>query len=143
MFKDQVMKGGFVVAICYVLLSAPQVHAAIGEREFRCVPLEVYELTFDGLRMAPENIQHARTVGREFVFEEATGWKREITTEQGTKYEVINPGNLIGSPIVAQYGELNPTFLKFLMSDVNDPTKFVYFQFGGGINVFGECTASG
>lgn len=115
--------------------------AEIGHRTFRCTPIEVYELTFDGLRMASPEAQKERTDGRDFIFEEDTGWKRELEGEKKSQYRVINSKNLVGSPVVAQYGELNPTFLKLLMSDTDDPSKFIYFQFGGGINVFGKCVA--
>lgn len=128
-----------IMWISTLLLAAHQASAEIGRREFNCIPLEVYELTFEGMRLAPTEIQSMRTIDREFVFEEATGWKRETHSDRQIQYTVLNPGNLMGSPIVAQYGRLNPTFLKFLMSDVDDPSKFIYFQFGGGINVFGKC----
>jgi hypothetical protein len=119
--------------------NAAQVQADIGNREFKCVPSEVYELTVQGMRMASEEVQEMRTVGREFVFEEATGLKREVKNDRALQYRILNPNNLVGSPVVAQYGDLNPTFLKFLMSDMNDVSQFIYFQFGGGINVFGNC----
>lgn len=129
----------FAFALLLTTTMGAQVQADIGNREFRCVPVEAYELTFEGLRMATKEVQEMRTVDREFVFEEATGWKREVENDRALQYQVLNPENLMGSPIVAQYGDLNPTFLKFLMSDVNDASQFIYFQFGGGINVFGKC----
>ena len=137
------MKRFAALGAFFLLLIASRVQAEVGKREFNCIPMEVYELTFEGLRMAPEEVQQARTIGRDFLFEEKTGWKREISSDRAIQYRILNPDNLIGSPVVAQYGDLNPTFLKFLMSDMNDPTKFIYFQFGGGINVFGKCTTSG
>lgn len=129
----------FAYALLLATIMGEQVQADIGNREFRCFPVEVYELTFEGLRMATKEVQEMRTVGREFVFEEATGWKREVENDRALQYRILNPENLMGSPIVAQYGDLNPTFLKFLMSDMNDASQFIYFQFGGGMNVFGKC----
>ncbi len=131
----------FRYALLLALIPGAPLRADVGNREFRCTPIEVYELTFDGLRMATEEVRKMRTVGREFVFEEATGWKREVESDRALQYRILNSENLIGSPVVAQYGDLNPTFLKFMMSDVNDKSQFIYFQFGGGINVFGKCVA--
>jgi hypothetical protein len=129
----------FVYALLLATMMGAEVQADIGNREFRCVPVEVYELTFEGLRMATEEVQEMRTVGREFVFEEATGWKREVENDRALQYRVLNSENLVGSPFVARYGDLNPTFIKFLMSDMNDASQFIYFQFGSGMNVFGKC----
>ena len=124
------------VATCLPIQSSS---AEIGARQFHCAPVEVYELTFEGLRMASPETSKQRIIGREFIFNEATGEKNEISNGRVTEYTIVNSGNLMGSPIVAMYGNLNPTFLKFLQSDDNDPSKFIYFQFGGGINVFGKC----
>lgn len=130
--------------IALIWMTSPSILTAqdVGSRVFSCVPMEVYQMTIDGLREAPADVVRARTDGRDFLFEEATGIKTEPQTGRSVQYMVLNPQNLLGTPVVAVYGELNPSFLRFAMIDENDPTRFAFFLFGGSVNVFGQCVVS-
>lgn len=111
----------------------------VGSRTFLCTPVEAYELTAEGLRMASEESYNARVTNREFYFDEVSGIKSEPQSGKSAQYTIINADNLLGSPVVAQYGSLNPTFLRIQMIDQNDPSKFVFILFAGGMNIFGHC----
>lgn len=134
------MKISTVYTVFFQVLALQVLAERADATRFLCEPEQVYALSVQGLYVPEQEVISLRTVDREFIFDTSTGVKQEVQNDkEPLKYRILNSENLLPSPVVAIYGELNPTILRIQSLNFGNVDTWVFYLFGGRMNVFGLC----